>query len=384
MRFDRKSLYLSAAVAAALVFSAGSASAAFNQTNLVSDATDPDLVNAWGISYAPTGPFWVSDNGTGKTTLYNGAGVKQGLIVGIFPGAGSSAPTGQVFNGTASDFQITSGGKTGKSAFIFATEDGTISGWAPSVDAGLSHLGYDGSADGAVYKGLAIGNNGVNNVLYAADFANERVDVITGTTTTWLRSASFTDSALTAKGYSPFDTQVLNGKLYVTFAKTTGTEDEADGPGLGFVDEFNLDGTFSRRIASNGVLDAPWGLAIAPADFGAKFGGDLLVGNFGNGQVNAFDLTTLQYDGKLRMANGTPITIDGLWGLIPGNDAAAGSSGNIYFSAGPNGESGGLFGFISPTVAGAVPEPATWATMLIGFGLIGAAMRRRVTRVRAS
>jgi uncharacterized protein (TIGR03118 family) len=375
-------------MAAGLAFalSSGSAEAkiitAFQQTNLVSTATDPDLVNAWGISYNPTGPFWVSDNGTGVSTLYNGSGTKLGLTVEVYPGRNQSAPTGQVFNSTASDFMVskTTGGvtSTGKAAFIFATEDGTLSGWSPGVDGTHSLLGVDNSASGAIYKGLAIGNNGTQNVLYAANFGARTVDMINGT---WGSAGSFTDTSLPSN-YAPFNVQTLNGKLYVSFAQTTGGLDEVDAPGLGYVDEFNLDGTLSRRIASaGGPLDAPWGMAIAPSTFGT-YAGDLLVGNFGNGTVDAYNLTTLHYDGKLLNTSGIPLSIDGLWALIPGNGGLAGSTGNIYFSAGPEGESLGLFGSLSATSI-AVPEPATWTTMILGLGALGALLRRRYRLQRA-
>lgn len=374
----KRSLLLSAALAAGLALAASAAHAggAYTATALVTDTTDPSLVNAWGVSYAPGGPFWISDNGTGLSTLYTGTGAKVPLTVAIYPGAGTSTPTGQVFNAAGAGFQVSSGGKTGSSVFIFDNEDGAISGWAPSVTTSQSFLGYNGTANGAIYKGLAFGNDGTEDVLYAANFGQGEVDMIDGS---WTNIGHFTDPSLAAKGYSPFNTQVLNGKLFVTFAKSTGGVDEVDGAGLGYVDEFNLDGSFDKRIASaGGPLNAPWGLAIAPASFGSRLGGDLLVGNFGDGTITAFNLTTGHSNGPLQTTGGAPLSIDGLWALIPGNGGMGGSTDNIYFTAGPNNESGGEFGVLTHL---AVPEPATWASMLLGLGLLGAVMRRGRSRL---
>jgi uncharacterized protein (TIGR03118 family) len=286
---------------------------AFTQTNLVSDTPgaaptiDPNLINPWGVADSPTGPFWVSDNGTGVTTIYNGAGMPAGpklVTVAALPGEDHSSPTGQVFNG-GGGFDISSDGTTGSSLFIFATESGTISGWNPKVDPTSSVIAVDNSSNGAVYKGLAIGSNHDGTFLFAANFHNGTVDVFDQN---FKQVSSFTDRHL-PKGYAPFNVQVLDGHLFVTFALQDANEhDDVAGAGHGFVDEFDLKGHLLDRVASRGPLDSPWGLAIAPSGFG-EFAGDLLVGNFGDGTINAFDLKDDHFEGKLLDANGAPITL---------------------------------------------------------------------------
>ena len=357
----------------------------FNVVNLVSDGSvsaktiDPSLINPWGISYAPTGPFWVSDNNSGVSTLYTGAGGKIGLTVAI-PGpggVGSGTPTGQVFNGTTADFKVSAGGKTGKAAFLFATEDGTIAGWSSSVNFTNAVLAVDNSASGAVYKGLALGSTGGASFLYAANFNKGSVDVYNGA---FGLVKSFTDPNVAA-GYAPFNVQNLGGTLYVTFALQNGAKhDDVAGAGHGYVDAFNLDGTFQRRIVSlGGQVNSPWGLDIAPAGF-RSLAGDLLVGNFGDGTISAFDPTTGAFKGQLLDAKGAPIVEGDLWGLINGNGASAGDANKVYFAAGVRGEVHGLFGSIS-----AVPEPQSWSLMILGVGLMGVSLRRRrgLTRVPA-
>jgi uncharacterized protein (TIGR03118 family) len=328
----------------------------YTVTNLVSDGaipaahTDPNLVNAWGLTALPTSPWWVADNGADVTTLYNGDGVPQfgatPLVVSV-PGA----PTGAVANPT-SDFVVSAGGASGPARFIFATESGTIRGWNPGVPpqppGTLSHeteAPVDNSAAGSVYKGLAIGSVNGQNFLYANDFVNGKIDVFDKT---FQRvDMSFVDPGLPA-GYGPFGIQNIGGHLFVTYAKQSGGTDELHGQGLGFVDEFATDGTFVARVATRGQLNAPWGLAMAPSDFG-RFSGDLLVGNFGDGTINAYALQsdgTWAHRGQLRTADHKPVTIDGLWGLGFGNGAASGATNALYFTAGPNDESDGLFGRI--------------------------------------
>ncbi|MBA3811380.1 MAG: TIGR03118 family protein [Caulobacteraceae bacterium] len=320
----------------------------FQVTNLVSDGfvpavtIDPALVNPWGMSSSPTGPFWVSDNGTGVSTLYNGAGIKQGLTVTVPPASGS-APTGQVFNGLAHPFQVTSGGKTGAAVFIFATEDGTISGWAPSVDGTNAVIAVDNSSEQAVYKGLAIGHTGHANFLYAANFHSGDVEMYNNR---FQLVKVLRDPTIPA-GYAPFNVQNLNDTLYVTFAlQDADKEDDVAGAGHGYVDAFSLDGSFLRRVASAGRLNSPWGLDIAPAGFGS-LAGALLVGNFGNGQINAYDPVTGAYKGKLLGAGGDPIVLGDLWGLINGNGGSAGDANKVYFTAGIKNEAHGLFGSLS-------------------------------------
>ncbi len=357
----------------------------FQQTNLISDGVvpakliDPDLVNPWGIAESPTSPFWLSDNGSGLATLYsippnNSSVAKAGFFVNVPPatGAPSSSPTGQVFNGVAGGFMLKNGSPA---TFLFDSEDGAISGWNPALGFGPGAVNGliavdNGNADptkNAVYKGLAIDN--ADGWLYAANFRSNEIEMYDSS---FGLAKTFTDSTLPA-GYAPFDVQVLDGKLYVTFAlQDAKKHDDVAGLGHGFVDVFNLDGTGEQRLVSGGALDSPWGLAIAPAGFG-PFGGDLLVGNFGNGMINAYNATTGAWIGALDGTGGNPLAIDGLWGLRFGNGAAGGGSLNaLYFTAGPNGESDGLFGSLT-----AVPEPATWAMMLAGFaGLASAAYGR--------
>ena len=380
---------------AAALWAAGivpaSAETRFNVTNLVSDQpgvaaiTDPNLVNAWGISESTSSPFWISDNGTGVTTLYSVPGstppvTKRPLTVTINPAAGaaSSAPTGQVFNvSPGSGFTISGS----KAVFLFASEDGAISGWNPAFGTGstavvaVDHGSPDLSLN-AVYKGLAI--TAVNGgMLYATNFRAGTVEAY-GSSFNPILPGGFVDPNL-PKGYAPFGASVINGELYVTYAKQDAAKhDDVAGAGNGFVDVFNLDGTGERRLISRGALNSPWGLALAPTAFGT-FGGDLLVGNFGDGDINAYDPMTGAFLGALDGPGGNPIEIDGLWALTFGNGAAGGSLDTLYFTAGPDGESHGLFGQLM-----SVPESSTWAMMLAGFaGLWLAAYRSRRTSIEA-
>jgi len=321
----------------------------YSQTNLVSDipglaaTTDPNLVNAWGIAFSPGSPVWINDNGTGLATLYTGTGSIVPLVVTIPPppGGSGSAPTGIVFNGGGA-FNVTENNVSGSSLFIFATEDGTISGWSPGVDLFNAIVAVDNSngGTGAVYKGLAIGTAGNGTFIYANNFHSGSVEMY-DSNFTWVKS--FTDTDL-PPGYAPFGIQNINNKLYVTFAlQDEDKHDDVSGPGHGFLDVFDLDGNKLKRLLSHGELNSPWGLALAPANFG-KFSGDLLVGNFGNGHINAFRITDGAARGHMLRPNGQTLAIDGLWGLKFGNDAAAGPSNTLLFTAGPNDEADGLFG----------------------------------------
>ena len=297
---------------------------------------DPSLVNAWGLTASSTSPWWVADNGTSLSTLYNGAGVKQGLTVTV---GTDSGPTGTVFNTLGSGFSVTNGTQSGSARFIFDGEDGVLRGWNPAVDGTHALVGAMGDP-GAVFKGLAI----ADGKLFASDFHNNEVAVFDST---WNIVARFTDPGL-PDGYAPFGIQAIGGHIFVTFAKQDADRhDEIAGQGRGFVDEFDTSGNLVARVAQHGQLNAPWGLALAPSDFG-RFSGDLLVGNFGDGQINAYELRAngmYTHKGELR-ENNHQITIDGLWALEFGNGANAGPTNTLFFTAGPNGESHGLFGQI--------------------------------------
>ncbi|MDD1620875.1 MAG: TIGR03118 family protein [Methylococcaceae bacterium] len=328
----------------------------YQQRNLVSDGfipadhNDPNLVNAWGVAFNPLGPVWVADNGTGTSTLYDGDGIAQSLVVSV-PSPNSDTggnPTGVVFNPSAG-FTVSNGGASGASRFIFATEDGVIAGWAPNVPSTLSTRAIraiDHSAAGAVYKGLAIIPGGW---LYAADFHNNKIDVFDSafTVPTTLPTDAFTDPMLPA-GYGPFGLQAINGEIYVSYAKQDGDKhDDVKGKGFGFINVFDPNGRLVRRLVSAGKLNAPWGMALAPAGFG-KFSGRLLVGNFGDGRINAFDLATGEFVGQLRGVGHRPIQIDGLWGIAFGNGFRNQPANTLFFAAGPGDEAHGLYGRIDP------------------------------------
>jgi uncharacterized protein (TIGR03118 family) len=309
----------------------------------VAAATDPDLVNGWGIVASSTSPWWVSDNGTSKSTLYNGnTGAKLGLVVTV-PGP----PTGIVFNGTA-DFELA---PNAPARFIFATDDGQIAGWNPTVNAtnAISKV----TTPDAVYLGLANGRSGGANYLYAANFSAAHIEVFDGAYAPAHLAGDFTDPGLPA-GYAPFNIQNIGGELYVAYAKVNPAEpdEELAGEGFGYVSAFGMDGSFHGRVASAGELNAPWGLARAPATFG-KFGGDLLVGNFGDGRIHAFKWTPeegWEAHGVLKGTDHTPIEIDGLWGVGFGNGVNSGPTNTLFFAAGPDDETHGLFGSITAPV----------------------------------
>jgi uncharacterized protein (TIGR03118 family) len=324
-------------------------STTFLQTNLTSDipglaqVTDPNLVNPWGIVPNPNGPFWVNDNGTGLSTLYGGDGQPASLVVTVpspDPTAMSS-PTGIVFNST-SDFVVDGNGASGPAFFIFATEDGTISGWNPTVNLNNAILKVDNSAAGAVYKGLALGSNSQGNFLYATNFHDGTVDVFDSTFAPAQLDGNFIDPHL-PRDYAPFGIANINGLLYVTYGKQNAPKhDDVAGRGHGFIDVFDTDGHFMQRLVTRGDLNSPWGLAVAPANFG-RFSNDLLVGNFGDGRIHAYDPQTGEFKGTLRGPDHKPITIDGLWGLSFGNGQTT-DANTLFFTAGINHEQDGLFG----------------------------------------
>jgi uncharacterized protein (TIGR03118 family) len=325
----------------------------YQQTNLVSDLpglakfTDPDLVNPWGLAASAAGPWWAADNGTGLSTLYNGAGVKQGLVVTVAKAPGDpdhSSPTGIVFNG-GTDFQLVPNTPSTAARFIFVTDDGTISGWRSGTQ---SILKVDNSASGAVYLGVTIAQAGGVNFLYVANFSGASVDVFdTNYAPVTLAAGAFTDPNLPA-GYAPFNVQNIGGNVYVAFAKQNEDGDEeVAGRKLGYVDAFDANGNLLQRFENGPWMNAPWGLALAPSDFG-KSSGKLLVGMFGSGQIATFDPATGDFAGLLRDRHGKPIEIEGLWALRFGNGATAGPTTSLYFTAGIDDEEHGLFGTITP------------------------------------
>lgn len=319
---------------------------AYQLTSLVSDqatagatTTDSNLVNPWGMAYGPTTDFWVANQGTATTTVYDGLGhmPTTPIVVSnpVVPGQVMGGPTGVVFNGSASFLG---------DEFILASLDGSISGWSAGA---TTTRRVDNSGSQAVYTGLATGTSGTATYVFAANFNAGTIDVFdAGYAPVNLGAAALVDPTLPA-GFSPFNVQVLAGKLYVTYAKHVPPAlRETSGAGFGYVSLFNLDGSFVRRVASGGLLNSPWGLAVAPATFG-PYSGALLVGNFGDGRITAFDATTGTQMGQIPAANGAPLAISGLWGIAFGNDTAAGKSNQLYITAGPQAQTHGLFATIS-------------------------------------
>lgn len=303
--------------------------------------TDPRLVNGWGVAFNPTGFVWVANNGSNTSTLYDGNGVPNALVVALPAGA---RPTGIVFNASA-DFKVAQAGLTGTAAFLFAGEGGQIAGWSPGVDRTHTVTLADNAAAGAVYKGLAIGSVGTVNYLYAADFHNRRIDVFDASYKKATLAGSFTDPSLPS-GYAPFNIQAFGSKIYVAYALAAASGDvQQAGAGLGIVDQYDTAGTFLRRVATGAMLNAPWGMAMAPADFGAA-SGMLLIGNFGDGKINAFDVATGDFKGALNKADGTPVVIPGLWGIAFGNGVQNQPLNTLYFAAGPGGQAHGAYGRI--------------------------------------
>ena len=321
-------------------------SSAYAATNLVSDTTalpaahtDANLVNAWGVAFNPRGFVWVVDNGTAKSTLYDGNGVPQSLVVSTPAG-----PTGIVFNGTQ-DFKLSQNGVTAPSPFIFASESGSISAWSPTVSPTTAVVVFDGSAGGSVYKGLAIGSFGGANYLYAADFHNRRVDVFDASFAKVALPGAFSDPSLPA-GYAPFGIQAIGQRIYVAYAmRQASGDDEQAGAGLGIVNVYDMGGTLIKRLVSGGALNAPWGMALAPAGFGTA-SNMLLIGNFGDGKINAYDPDTGGAGSALLKMDGTPLVVDGLWGIAFGNGLNSQPATTLFFAAGPNDEAHGQYGRI--------------------------------------
>jgi uncharacterized protein (TIGR03118 family) len=383
MGYFHRHLALAALIGAALLATTTAGFAAgFVETDLVSNQNpltdangivhhpkfqDPFLINPWGVGESAASPFWLSDNGAGVATLHNTAGTPLALVVSIpapdDPLGTGGAPTGLVFNIAQPAFKISGFTKTGdpttaSAIFLFASEDGTILGWNPGVNpkgfdpakAGTyAIIAVDKSASGAVYKGLAITNGSGGPLLYATNFHAGTVEVYDASfaQATTLAPGAFVDPGL-PRGYAPFDIVPIGNQMFVTYAvQNAEKHDDVAGQGHGIVDTFTLDGQMLSRFAQHGQLDSPWGVALAPASFG-EFGGDLLIGNFGNGHINAFNPTTGEFLDKVRNPHGQAIVIDGLWTIRFGNGGNGGLPGTLYFTAGPNGESDGLFGSLAP------------------------------------
>jgi len=308
--------------------------------------TDARLVNPWGIAFNPQGFVWVANAETGSSTLYDGRGIPQSLVVTIPTGSrGSGGPTGIVFSGS-DDFVVTGPSGTGPSRFVFATEGGTLAAWSPDATPTAAVTVFDGGADERIYKGLALqAGPGGGMRLYATDFHNARVDVFDAEFKPVLVAGGFGDPDLPA-GYAPFGIQAFGDRLLVSFARQDDqAEDDVAGGGFGFVDLFTNDGVLVRRLIIQGRLNAPWGMSLAPDDFG-RFGGALLVGNFGDGRINAYDRDTGRHLGELSRSNGEPIEIEGLWGIAFGNGINEQPTDTLFFAAGPGDEEHGVYGRI--------------------------------------
>ena len=331
---------------------APAASSTYTVQNLVSDVpglaaqTDPNLINPWGVALNANGPFWISNNRAGTTTLYNGAGQPFPAATPTVVTIPGGSPTAQVFNNTTA-FALATGNPA---LFLFASESGIISGWNPGVDPSNAKVVADNSSSGAVYKGLALGVNSSGPLMYAANFHTGTVDVFDARFQPATVSGGFRDSNLPA-GFAPFNIRRFGGSLYVTYAlQDDAKHDDVRGAGNGYIDIFDMDGNLLRRLVSSGVLNSPWGVALAP-DFFGDYSNTLLVGNFGDGTVNAFDPATGSYLGTLQDQDGNSIAMPGLWGLQFGNGHDGGDANALYFTAGiangGNVEDHGLLGSIA-------------------------------------
>jgi uncharacterized protein (TIGR03118 family) len=337
----------------------------FTEVNLASDVpglariTDPNLVDPWGTSFSPTGPFWFADNGSAVSDLLNGRGQPLALVVSI----PSGTPSGTVFNG-GTGFVISANGLSAPSRFLFATEAGTISGWSDLIDPTRALVAVDNSSSGSDYKGLALAYTGGHGYLYAADFSHGTIDVFDQNFRPVVRPGAFQDPNLPS-GFAPFNIQNVNNRLFVTYARQNEAGyDDVAGAGNGFVDVYAPDGSLVKRLASQGDLNSPWGLTLAPADFG-PFGGALLVANHGDGHITAYDPGSGALLGQLADASGTPLAIPNLWALTFGNGHVGGDSDTLFFTAGVDNEAHGLFGAIQTSArrgadtAGSLPFDPT-------------------------
>jgi uncharacterized protein (TIGR03118 family) len=329
----------------------------YHQTNLVSDEpgvaliTDPNLVNPWGISMSGSSPFWVANNGSGTATLYagdvNGSPFTKNPLVVTIP---AGVPTGTVFNTDTAptDFVVSNGVQSARAVFLFASQVGVVSGWNPAVPPATQ--AREGGHNDAVYTGLAIGQVGTATFLYAADFEHRKIDVydrLFHVVTTL--DGSFSDPNI-PNSYSNFNIQNIGGKLYVSYAQQSHkSPDEETDKGSGFVDVFDTSGHLLQRLIKGNHLKAPWGMALAPGNFG-EFSDALIVGNFGDGQLHAYDPDSGKYLGEFKHEDGKTIVIDGLWGITFGNGGNGGDRNALYFASGPDDEMHGLFGSLRAVV----------------------------------
>lgn len=364
---------LSCAVAALLANATPAHAEGYTLKNIVAnrqiympEIIDPNMVNAWGLAIRPAGAgghFWINNTDTGTVSLYVGDvggkelfqdDVKLITLPAADPKAEHSTPTGQVFNGVETEFVVTHDGITGPSKFIFCTEDGTIIGWTEKKNEDGSFIRpshgvimVDHSKEGAIYKGITVSvNREGGNRLYAVDFANNRVDMFDASFKPVSVEGAFARPAGVPADYAPFNVQELGGILYITYAKLTKEPgEEEQGTGLGYLAAFDYDGKLIREFEGGKDLDAPWGLAIAPADFGHA-SGRLLVGNFGDGKIVTYDLATGKQEGVLKRPDGSPLEVEGLWGMLFGNGQSLGDANALYYAAGPAEEADGVFGKI--------------------------------------
>jgi uncharacterized protein (TIGR03118 family) len=332
----------------------------YQQNNLVSNVpgraqlTDPNLVNSWGLVHGSGTPWWVADNGTGKSTLYstmNGMTQIVPLVVNI-PAPkgqkGSGTPIGIVFNGNPKEFLIAAGKQA---LFIFVTEDGTIAAWNPGVDMTNAVIVKDNSSAGAVYKGVTIGEIGEKHYLFVTNFRSGKVEVYDTYFHRVPISEELFDDDQLPQGFAPFNIQGIGPNIYVTYAKQDAAKhDDVHGPGLGYVDVFSPQGTLLQRLQHGLWFNGPWGVTLAPADFG-EFSHALLIGNFGGHTIAAFNSVTGRFIGNMRNPNGTTLNIDGLWALDFGNGNKAGPANTLFFTAGPDDETNGVFGTLTPVNA---------------------------------
>jgi uncharacterized protein (TIGR03118 family) len=351
--FGRRAFALT--FACLLVWPVGLFAQRYTQTDLVGSSlgiapkTDPNLVNPWGLARPSAGPWWVADNGTGKSTLYDGDGNIRSLVVTIpqSPPAGAvGSPTGIVFNGS-SDFALAPGKPA---VFLFVAQDGSVSGWNPQVNPTVAITKVLGSSK-SIFTGATVAQNGSHRFLYVADFRAGKVVVYdTNFQRRWLHPLAFFPFFV-RRGFAPFNIQNIGGNLYVAYAKQDEEkEDEVAGPGLGFVNVYTPRGFFIQRLEHGNWFNAPWGLVSAPSDFGS-FSHKILVGQFGSGEILAFNAVTGRFEGKLRNENNQVIEIEGLWGISFGDGNLSGPANALFFAAGIDDEQAGLFGKLTPLQA---------------------------------